>query len=243
MIITYLYHSGFVIETEKFDVVIDYYRDTEGETDGYMHREILPRQKRLYVLSTHFHPDHFNPDVLSWRSQHTDIVYLLSKDILKRRRATREQALWIAKGGEFSDENLSVQAFGSTDVGVSFFLRLADGATLFHAGDLNNWHWNDEVPQAEAEHYEKAYLGELKDICKVVSGVDVAFFPVDARLGKDYCRGPHQFLERVPVRYFFPMHFSANGFASANAFAEEAESLGTKFMALHAEGEQIKLNE
>ena len=111
--------------------------------EGTVHSELLRRPGKLYVLASHFHPDHFNKEVLQWREQRPDIIYIFSKDILRHRRAQKEDAVWLKKGEEYKDETLSVRAFGSTDVGVSFLLQ-ASGKKIFHAGDLNNWHWMDE---------------------------------------------------------------------------------------------------
>ena len=72
---------------------------------------------------------------------------------------------YIAKGASYSDDKVCIQAFGSTDVGVSWYIE-TEGKRLFHAGDLNNWHWVEECTKEESMQYEKAYLGELKDILK-----------------------------------------------------------------------------
>ena len=37
MRLTYIYHSGFAIEGENFTIIIDYYRDSDGENDGIVH--------------------------------------------------------------------------------------------------------------------------------------------------------------------------------------------------------------
>jgi len=48
------------------------------------------------------------------------VTYILSKDIYKHRRASKEDAnVWLAKGGIWSDDVISVWALGSTDSGVS----------------------------------------------------------------------------------------------------------------------------
>lgn len=39
-----------------------------------------------------FTPHHFNREVLLWKVERPDIHYIFSKDILKHRRATREDA-------------------------------------------------------------------------------------------------------------------------------------------------------
>ena len=60
MILDYIYHSGFAIEAEGVTVIIDYYKDS-SETEhnrGIVHDYLLQRPGKLYVLATHFHPDH-----------------------------------------------------------------------------------------------------------------------------------------------------------------------------------------
>lgn len=236
MTLTYIHHSGFAVETGRCTVIIDCYADPAGVVP-----RLLATGKPLYVLASHFHPDHFNADVLSWRERRPEpVTYLLSKDILRRRRAPKDAACWIAKGGTFSDGPLTVRAFGSTDSGVSFLIGL-DGLQLFHAGDLNNWHWTDESEAAEAARAEAMYLGELKDIAKAVRRVDVAMFPVDARIGTDYMRGARQFVERISTGLFVPMHFTACGYGTALAFAPEAEARGCRFWSIGHDGQELVL--
>ena len=145
MKLDYIYHSGFAIEADGITVIIDYYKDSSEEAPdrGIVHDHLLKKPGTLYVLSSHFHPDHFNRDILSWKEQRPDIRYIFSKDILKHRRATAEDAVYINKGDVYEDENIRIEAFGSTDVGISFLIDL-QGMRLFHAGDLNNWHWSEE---------------------------------------------------------------------------------------------------
>ena len=40
-------------------------------------------------------------------------------------------------------KGVKIKAFGSTDIGISFLVSV-DGVDIFHAGDLNWWHWWDE---------------------------------------------------------------------------------------------------
>ena len=152
MRLTYIYHSGFAIEADEFAILIDYYKDTGRSPEkGFVHEKLLNRAGTLYILSSHFHPDHFNPEVLRWKTYKKDIVYLFGKDILKRNRAGKEDAIYLKKEDSYEDHNLWIKAFGSTDSGISFLIE-AEGKRLFHAGDLNNWHWKDEsTPEEVAE--------------------------------------------------------------------------------------------
>ena len=117
--LVYIYHSGFVVEAEGFSILIDYFKDTNpGPAKGFVRGELLKRPGTLYVLASHFHPDHFNPDVLKRKEEKDDIKYIFSKDILKRRRAKAEDAFYMKKGDVYQDEHLTIRAFGSTDVGI-----------------------------------------------------------------------------------------------------------------------------
>lgn len=250
--LTYIYHSGFAIQAPGVTILIDYWQDSakgrggervtleiapresvrvigsseEGAGEGWVKRwlEEAPAGEAFYVLSSHFHADHFNPEVLSWCAKRPEIHYILSADIAKHRRAPRSAATFIHKGESYSDGRLTVKAFGSTDVGVSFLLTL-DGVTIFHAGDLNNWHWKDESTPEEVRKAEGDFLAELRDIRREVEAVDVAFFPVDNRMGSDYMRGARQFVEAIRVGLFVPMHYDEER-AAAAAFQAIAQANG-----------------
>ena len=66
MKLDYIYHSGFAIEADGITVIIDYYKDSSEEAPdrGIVHDHLLKKPGTLYVLSSHFHPDHFNRDTV-----------------------------------------------------------------------------------------------------------------------------------------------------------------------------------
>lgn len=236
MRLTYIYHSGFAIEAERYAILIDYFKDT-GETPdrGFVHDELLQRAGTLYILSTHFHADHYNPEILEWKERKPDIQYIFSKDILKRRRAKADDALFMKKGDVFEDENLRIEAFGSTDAGISFLIE-AEGKHLFHAGDLNNWHWKDESTPQEVAKAEGDYLHELGVLAQAVSHLHLVMFPVDPRIGTDFMRGARQFIDRIKTDVFVPMHFWERP-AETVAFGPYAESMGCRYILLSVPGE------
>ncbi|MBQ8968208.1 MAG: MBL fold metallo-hydrolase [Bacteroidaceae bacterium] len=250
MTLTYIFHSGFVLEGEEAILVFDYWMDPSGCVPVF-----LRRGKPVYVFSSHFHEDHFNRDIFVWRQSCGDITYILSKDILRHRRAQREEAdVWLAKGGRWSDGHVSVTATGSTDSGVSWIVE-TEGKRLFHAGDLNNWYARF-LPDAVAEQtiyseefeedidpiaHEKQYLGELKDVRKVTDSFDLVMFPIDGRIGNGYTLGGRQFLGRFRVGLFVPMHFVAVGFESAWRFREFTEARHIPFWQISKEGEMITI--
>jgi L-ascorbate metabolism protein UlaG (beta-lactamase superfamily) len=240
MQIIYIYHSSYLIESDKFSILIDFYKDSKRKDDAFWVKDyLLNKSKTLYVLSSHSHGDHFNPEILTWKKQKENIHYIFSKEILDSRSAKPEDACYLDKFCIFEDENLKVQAFGSTDIGHSFLLHV-EGKSILHAGDLNNWHWNEEVPVEEALVYENNFLYELKFLAEQTKHLYVAMFPIDPRLGADYMRGAQQFVSQIQTDYFLPMHFGDN-FDKANAFAPIAKEFGCHFLSLSYKGKSFQL--
>ncbi|MDL2225917.1 hypothetical protein LJC20_06995, partial [Eubacteriales bacterium OttesenSCG-928-M02] len=75
-------------------------------------------------------------------------------------------------------------------------------------GDLNDWHWKEEVPPEEAATYTRHYIRELDTITRDVKHLDLLLFPLDPRLGQDCGDGVIRFLSLVDVACFAPMHFA-----------------------------------
>ena len=240
MKLTYIYHSCFALEFDAFTVIVDYYKDTVMPFEkGLIHSQLLNRPGKIYILSSHSHPDHFNPEILLWKQQRDDIQYIFSHDILDAGLATKEDAIYLNKLDIYEDNHLKVKAYGSTDIGISFLIQ-AEGKQIFHAGDLNNWHWNEECPIEESQGYETNYLNELKLIVNDVNHLDLAIFPVDPRLGKEYMRGAEQFINQIQTDIFSPMHFD-EAYIKAAAFTLYAETKRCESIKWAHRGEHITI--
>ena len=236
MKITYIYHSGFIIEYEKATIIVDYFKDS---ADEIVHRSLNSFPEKLYVISSHWHPDHFNKEVLKWKNERPDIQYIFSKDILKKKLATPNEADYMIKGDVWQDENIRIIALGSTDVGISFLIETED-KKVFHAGDLNNWHWDEESTPKEIQASERHFLREIKALYNETNDLDAAMFPVDCRLGKNYMRGAEQFVDLLRIGIFIPMHFG-DTYYEANAFKKYAGNAGCKFFEITKTGDSITL--
>ena len=240
MRLVYIYHSGFALEADGFSILIDYFKDSDPDpAKGYVRSELLKRAGTLYILASHFHPDHFNPEVLKWKEQKPDIKYIFSKDILKRRRAKADDAIYLKKGDAYQDELLTIKAFGSTDVGISFLIE-TEGRRIFHAGDLNNWHWSEESTEEEIRKANGDFLAEVKYLKEKVPNIDLVLFPVDRRMGKDYMKGAKQFIEQIKTTIFVPMHFSED-YEGGNALRSFAENAGCRFISITRRGESFEI--
>ncbi|MFA6872908.1 MAG: MBL fold metallo-hydrolase [Bacteroidaceae bacterium] len=242
MKITFIHHSGFLIEAANCAVVIDYWKDTpQNMLRTFLQEEekrIDQHQRPIYVLSSHFHADHYNPEILTWREHYKKLKfeYVLSSDIRRRKKIAQENQIgiqFLRRGDTYNNEYIKIQAGGSTDAGICFYLEL-EGKRLFHAGDLNNWHWQDESSVEEAKKAEQAYISELNYLVKSLPSqeinaatpffFDAIFFPVDPRIGSDFYKGALQFIEKFPTRLFLPMHF----WEEYNRLPEFAQEVSSK---------------
>lgn len=138
--VTYLDHSGFAVVLPTAVAVFDYFRDPTGALVKVIREN--PELPVVFFVS-HHHPDHFNPAIFNL-AQDREVQYVLSNDIFSKVVHDDMPVAWVSPGDEVPGllGGLDVRAFGSTDAGVSFLVTLPDGRKIFHAGDLNYWHWN-----------------------------------------------------------------------------------------------------
>ena len=64
------------------------------------------------------------------------------------------------------------------------FIMQARRSTML--GDLNWWHWEGEPDEKNTE-MRRAYQAEINRLMD--EKIDIAFVPVDPRLGEQYCWG------------------------------------------------------
>ena len=223
------------METEDLLFVFDYWRGEKQELRG--NRQILPEQlsryRGIYVFISHEHIDHLDPVVFSWKD-YAPVSYFVSSDMPVGTRGKR-----IAPGDTVElQPRITVTAFNSTDLGVSFLLNL-NGHTIFHAGDLNFWHWRDESTLKEIEEAEKEFMAAVKPLSRIQ--VDVAFFPVDPRLGTLFEAGANYFILQVKPRLLIPMHYFHRTEVILE-YARTASSRTTEVLAMPGIGDSILLH-
>ncbi len=232
MKITYDYHSCFSIELEHSLLIFDYYID-----DGMIERLVKSVNKPIYFFVSHFHADHYNPQIFQWDKRDGSCKYIVSKDVYKKVKLKPDNITALRKLDCFDDGMIKVKAFGSTDEGVSYRVS-AEGKTLFHAGDLNNWHWRNEASREESEESEKFYLSELEAIADGTQNVDVLMFPIDPRLGQDCGLGAEQFIKKIPTGLFVPMHFGSE-YDKTAFFKEKCRENNCAFFKITDKGDSV----
>lgn len=240
MHITYLAHSGFMVATPDVVMVFDYYRDPSHSVVKYLEKH--PEVPVVFFVS-HSHPDHYNPDIFNLAQNHRR-VYVLSNDVEARDTNSRLEIQGMSPGDKVEGlpGDIRVEAYDSTDAGVSFAVTLKDVQTIFHAGDLNNWHWNEQSTPREVAEADAAFRKALGRIASEHPSFDVAFFPVDTRQGRDFAVGATEFVEAIRVHDFFPMHFDGNYMVACDFGVYPFHTkVDTVFHCLHDPGESINL--
>lgn len=195
----FLGHSGFWLELPGCTLLFDWWKGTLPP---------LRPEVPLLVFASHRHEDHFKPEIFSLPAQ----VFLLGSDIrLTGRNLTRwgvndktAARCLRMKGGETVSPlpGITVETLPSTDEGVAFFVT-AEDKTIFHAGDLNWWHWAGEDPG-----WNRNMEVNFKRACEPLRArrIDLAMLPLDPRLGKGGFLGAEYFLQTADIRRFLPMH-------------------------------------
>ena len=212
----YIHHSCFAYSDADLLIVYDYWRDPEGLLPKFL-EEAERDEKAVYFIVSHFHEDHFNPDIVNWCAERKEERWYLlpSYDTVRRRRIDKTLPLAVLRFGEtVQTPHFTIQAYRSTDVGVSTVVTLRDGTTLYHAGDCNNWYFPPCTEEEMRSHVkvtpdqmEKIFLSIIRDLRADYPNIDHAMFPVDPRLGQEMLRGPLQFLKAIYVHHFHPMHY------------------------------------
>lgn len=197
MRVTYIGHSGFSVELESHILLFDYYEGTMPEFDP---------AKKLLVFASHSHPDHFNREILKLADVYPNVEYIFPKDIRIAKKEQRESEHFMRKRDEITVGDTKVKSLRSTDEGVAFLVRCED-RIIYHAGDLNWWHWEGEPDEKNTE-MRRAYQAEINRLMD--EKIDIAFVPVDPRLGEQYCWGIDCFMKRTETKVVFPMHFWGN---------------------------------
>ncbi len=226
--VTYLGHSGFLAELEDAYLLFDYYKGELPEMDP---------DKKMAVFVSHSHYDHFGKDVFRLRDLFKQIRFILSDDV----PAQEETDVIFVRPNECREVlGLDITTLRSNDEGVAFLVKYKN-RTIYHAGDLNWWHWAGE-PDAYNTKMRRSYQSEINKLQK--EKIDVAFVPVDPRLGEQYCWGLDCFMKRTETAKVFPMHFWETYDIFDRLFLEKCtEDYQDKIVRIDREGQSFLLEE
>lgn len=201
MRVTYLDHSGFFLEGEQHCLLFDYYR---GDLPP------VPAGKMLTVFASHHHPDHYVAEIFRYGETVPGTRYMLGCDITLN--AANRQKMGVTddifarcdrmhKDDVFTRNGVTVRALRSTDMGVAFYVQ-CEGKRIYHGGDHNLWIWHEDAT------FDRSQIAKFYEEIEKLRGlpIDIAFLPLDPRLGEEYWRGFDAFARLLEPRRMLPMH-------------------------------------
>lgn len=232
--VTYYHHSGFTVEIGETLMVFDYWRGENGDLDDdtQLSEQDFEGYKRILVFVSHDHEDHLDDIIYSWDNRRFPITYIIAWDTAEEKRGRRVQPGDLLEIGD-----VEVRVFSSTDKGVSFYVT-AGGLHVFHAGDLNLWHWREESSLREIAQAERDFYEAMRPIEHLP--IDIAMFPVDPRMGGLYDAGANYFVMAAKPRLFIPMHWQGR-VEVATSFARKGKTRYTEVLALTRPRERAAL--
>lgn len=209
IIVTYIEHSCFLVETTECYLLFDYYC-------GEVPLPALTPAKPLLLFNSHAHHDHFSKEIFALRDRCPSALFVLSTDIPvpaaiqpftcpmlphehRLIQLTNGRAAVSMAPADAVNAEVSVETLRSNDKGVAFIVRLG-GLSIYHAGDLNNWWWDGDV---EDQKLADIYHEELERIRG--RHFTAAFIPLDPRL-KGWWKGIEDFMHYADADRIFPMH-------------------------------------
>lgn len=222
-LIKHLFHSGFVVETRNSTLVFDYFDprpDLNLSNKSILKEDYFKDKSNVYVFVSHSHYDHYSKDIFKWQIHNPNIKYILSDDIVLNDK--KENYYFLSKYESLTLDDINIKTYGTTDLGISFLVNV-DGIALYHAGDLNWWHWENDTNEAKIKE-EKDFKYEVDKL--IGENIDIAFVPVDSRLKSSFYLGGEYFIKTLSPKLLFPMHFK-DDYNTCNRFYEKVKGLGT----------------
>jgi L-ascorbate metabolism protein UlaG (beta-lactamase superfamily) len=200
------------VELDEKVLIFDWFDGSRIE--GYQFCGTLPEYEPdtpVYVFASHKHKDHFDMDVLHLADKYRNIHFILSKDckmtgnFLQKHGFSdgiTDKITYVSAGAKYKVADLTIETLLSTDAGVAFYVECG-GISLFHAGDLNDWKWEGAGDLINGS-MQRAYRGQIKLLRN--KKINLAFVPMDPRLGENQFLGIDYFMQHVDADYVFPMH-------------------------------------
>ena len=227
MKITYIHHSSFSVELDNCILLFDYFK---GELPKF------DKSKKLYVFSSHSHHDHFSKSIFKLEKKHPNVTYILSDDIKVPKKYNIK---FIGANERLLVDDLEIKTLESSDLGVAFIVKV-ENKTIYHAGDLNWWHWEGENSPKENEYAENKFKNAINMIKE--KNIDVAFLPLDCRQGDEYYLGFDYFMKNTNTQIAFPMHFFGDhSLSKVFKKSDYALSYKDKIIEINNDGQEFQI--
>jgi ankyrin repeat protein/L-ascorbate metabolism protein UlaG (beta-lactamase superfamily) len=197
--IWYLRHSGWALKTRSALLVFDYWDDDNPPDEKLLaNGHIKPEEIKgipTYVFASHDHGDHFDRQILDWRSDIPGITYVFGFET-----QGEEEIITLPPRTQREVGPLSVTTIESNDAGVGFAVDI-DGLTIFHAGD----HSNNTL-----EMKDNTFFPEIDFMAEKGIQPDISFFLNMYGCGSSnpeaFQKGIFYAVDKLKIKSVLPMH-------------------------------------
>lgn len=239
--VTYLDNAGFIVKTDKVFYVFDYYRDPAHHLVKELKNN--PELPVIFFASSP-HTSHYNDEIFNLAQNHKR-AYICANQVVSRIGDTEENVATLTAGDKIEDvlgTGTTVEAFGSTESGVSFVVKTDDGKVILFGGDLAPYHLDEKPGKANEAAMVSKFETVVKRIAELYPVVDLAFLSVDPEVGDKYADGARYLVETIDVKNFVPMHFhgkvnEACDFRTYNI----PDTIKTKFHGFRTVGQELSI--
>lgn len=212
MQVIFLHHSSFLVEVDERVLIFDYFAG--DRVNGYSFTGRIPtyaEDTQITVFASHSHADHYDLDLLRMAEHYPKLRYVFSGDIrispnfLSKHGidpAVREKVLFVKPNRTYEWDGLRIDTLRSTDAGVAYYVD-AHGVSIFHAGDLGDWSMDHAGDLINGKAHRE-YRHQIRKLAR--RPINLAFVPMDPRLGTHQADSLDYFLQVTDAEYVFPMH-------------------------------------
>lgn len=204
MKIIYIYHNCFIIDLGSKKLLFDYPKILNEEAVNFVINTI--KNNDLIVFISHSHNDHFTEEVIELRKFVKSFICITSYDVIEASNRMKNLCYEVKDGDSLKIDNIIVDVYGSSDIGVSFLLKISS-IKVYYAGDNANWK-REQLPPELNEKIEKTFKKVISEIKNKEGSVDIAFL-VFCEICEDY-GGISYIVRELKPQLLVPMHLSGN---------------------------------
>lgn len=205
--VTFFYQSGFAVAIGKTLLLFSYHIPEGMPETIKIGENDLSGFNNILFFVPNGSKEHLDEKIFAWSSDYP-VHYIVSKDAEGFVPKLLPNLHLVTEGDTLSIADAEVTVCPSTARGVSFYVQ-THGVRVFHAGDLNLWHWREESTPRKVSLAENEFYETVEKLPK--ERFDLCFFPLDPNQGGYYDAGANHAIMALKPRVFFPMHFGNRG--------------------------------
>jgi len=227
--IVYIYHDCFAIISGGQALLFDYPENLSPEAEEALRNAV--RGKNLITLTSHSHADHFTEKLLNLEEEAQAFTCIVSGDVAQKSPKCARKCLVIEERQMLRLDNLEVKAYGSSDLGVSYLVKIGD-AKIYFAGDNADWS-RSQLPEQVNQQIRETFHRVIREAAEEAP-VDIAFATLC-----QICRnlgGISHVIRMLRPRLTVPMHLAGQTELIAE-HRSSLEKLGTKIFAYTRPGD------